>query len=188
MRPTAAHAPSPDKEHHMAHTKRSIDEHLDEWLRDAHAMEEQAGTMLAAMARRLEHYPDLKQRIEQHLGETREQARLIRECIGRRGSDVSALKDLGARSLATLQGFTSMLAADEVVKGAIASYAFENFEIATYRTLITAARTAGDADTLTVCERILPQEVAMANWLEQHLPQVVNAFLTRNPENEAASR
>ncbi|QJP69757.1 ferritin-like domain-containing protein [Burkholderia glumae] len=172
----------------MAHPKRSIDGHLDEWLRDAHAMEEQASTMLAAMARRLGPYPDLKQRIEQHLGETREQLRLIRECIGRRGSEVSALKDLGARGLAALQGFAGMLAADEVVKGVIACHAFENFEIATYRALITAARMVGDVETITVCERILPQEVAMANWLEQHLPQVVSAFLARNPERAAASR
>ncbi|MBN3723920.1 ferritin-like domain-containing protein [Burkholderia sp. Ac-20379] len=170
----------------MTHTKRSVDEHLDEWLRDAHAMEEQAGTMLAAMARRLERYPALKARIEQHLRETQEHARMIRECVGRRGSDVSALRDFGARSLAALQAFTAMFSSDEPVKNAISCFAFENFQVAAYRTLIATARSAGDAATLTVCERILPEEIAMAHWLEQHLPEIVNAYLARAGEGAPA--
>mgnify|MGYP002716823196 CR=1 FL=1 len=38
-------------------------EHLLDWLRDAHAMEQQAEKMLKAQAERLEHYPELKARI-----------------------------------------------------------------------------------------------------------------------------
>jgi ferritin-like metal-binding protein YciE len=37
---------------------------IEQWLRDAHAMEEQAETMLTAQASRLENYPDLRRRIE----------------------------------------------------------------------------------------------------------------------------
>lgn len=69
----------------MASEANVVDERLMEWLRDAHAMEEQAETMLSSMAGRIEHYPDIKRRIEQHIEETREQARLIRSCIERRG-------------------------------------------------------------------------------------------------------
>lgn len=68
----------------MTASESSTDKHLDNWLRDAHAMEQQAETMLSAMAKRLEHYPDLRQRIEQHIAQTREQSRLIGECLGRR--------------------------------------------------------------------------------------------------------
>ncbi len=170
----------------MAHTKRSVDEHLDEWLRDAHAMEEQACTMLTAMARRLDRYPELRARIEQHLRETQEHARLIRECVGRRGSDVSAIKDFGARSLAALQAFTAMFSSDEPIKNTISCFAFENFQVAAYRTLIATARTAGDTATLTVCERILPEEIAMAQWLEQHLSEIVNAYLAGTDEGTPA--
>jgi len=45
-------------------------EHLLDWLRDAHAMEQQAEQMLRAQSGRLEHYPELKTRIDQHLEET----------------------------------------------------------------------------------------------------------------------
>ena len=38
-------------------------ENLLDWLRDAHAMEQQAESMLKGQAERLEHYPELKGRI-----------------------------------------------------------------------------------------------------------------------------
>ena len=39
-------------------------ERLIEWLRDAHAMEAQAESMLSKQASRIQHYPELKARIE----------------------------------------------------------------------------------------------------------------------------
>ena len=42
-------------------------ENLLDWLRDAHAMEQQAEQMLKAQSKRLEHYPQLKARIDQHI-------------------------------------------------------------------------------------------------------------------------
>src|SRR3546814_6934624 len=58
-------------------------ERLIEWLRDAHAMEAQAETMLNKQASRIEHYPELKARIEQHITETQNQAKLIEGCLQR---------------------------------------------------------------------------------------------------------
>ncbi len=43
-------------------------ENVMDWLRDAHAMEVQAEQMLTSTAKRLENYPELKARIEQHIG------------------------------------------------------------------------------------------------------------------------
>ena len=40
-------------------------EHYHDWLRDAHAMEKQAESMLESMASRIDNYPDLRARIEQ---------------------------------------------------------------------------------------------------------------------------
>ena len=45
-------------------------EHYHDWLRDAHAMEKQAESMLESMASRIDNYPELRARIEQHLNET----------------------------------------------------------------------------------------------------------------------
>ena len=51
------------------------------WLRDAHAMEEQALTMLTAQANRIQSYPELKARIERHVLETQEHLRLLQELL-----------------------------------------------------------------------------------------------------------
>jgi len=154
-----------------------VESHYMDWLRDAHAMEMQAETMLTAMAGRIENYPDLKQRIEAHITETQDQARLIAECIQRRGGDTSTLKDLTGKAMAGMQGLGGMFASDEIIKGGMVSYAFEHFEIAAYTNLLEAARMVGDRETMAVCERILPQEQAMADYLQHNMGAVARRYL-----------
>src|SRR3546814_2863401 len=111
---------------------KAAEENLMEWLRDAHAMDQQAEQMLTAQAKRIEHYGALKARIEQHIGETRRQAERIEACIKRRGGSTSTLKDLGGRAMALPQGMSGMFTSDEIVKGSMASYTFEPMGIASY--------------------------------------------------------
>ncbi|WP_312727383.1 DUF892 family protein, partial [Stutzerimonas kunmingensis] len=100
-------------------------ERLIEWLRDAHAMEAQAETMLTKQASRIEHYPELKARIEQHIDETQNQARLIESCLQRYDKSYSGLKDLGGKMMAMGQAMGGMMVNDEIVKGAQMGYVFE---------------------------------------------------------------
>jgi len=162
-------------------------ERLIEWLRDAHAMEAQAETMLNKQASRIENYPDLKARIEQHIVETQNQAKLIEGCLRRYDKSYSGFKDMGGKMMAMGQALGGMMVSDEIVKGAQMGYVFENLEIASYTILIAAAQAVGDTETQQVCERILEEEVAMAEWLRQHLPQLTQAYLTRaaTPDVEA---
>jgi ferritin-like metal-binding protein YciE len=155
-------------------------EHLNDWLRDAHAMEQQAEQMLNAQAERLEHYPVLRARIVQHIEETQWQQSMLDKCLARRGTSSSTIKDLGGKLMAFGQAMGGMFASDEVVKGAMAGYVFENLEIASYTALIAAAREAGDTETESACEQILLQEKAMAAWLLEHLPETTQAFLVRS--------
>src|SRR5690606_20602736 len=111
-------------------------ERLIEWLRDAHAMEAQAETMLKKQASRIEHYPKLKARIEQHIVETQNQSKLIEECLQRHDKSYSGLKDLGGKMMAMGQAMGGMMVSDEIVKGAQMGYVFENLEIASYKILI----------------------------------------------------
>jgi ferritin-like metal-binding protein YciE len=162
-------------EKHMA----TMEERLMEWLRDAHAMEQQADTMLTSMAQRIENYPDVRAKIEQHIAETREQAKMLEQCIRRRGGDTSTVKDLAAKFVAMGQGLSGMFVGDEIVKGAMASYTFEHMEIASYKCLIATAEAVGDAETAAVCQRILRQEQDMAEWLSENLAPVTVKYLHR---------
>jgi ferritin-like metal-binding protein YciE len=163
-------------------------ETLIQWLRDAHAMEEQAETMLNAQAARLENYPDLKAQIEEHIRETQGHAQLVEGCIERLGSDTSSLKDTAGKFTAAMQGLSGMFAGDEVVKGAIASYTFEYFEIGAYTALIAAAKEAGDPQTAETCSAILEEEQSMADWLEEQLPQITKKYLSLEEAGAQAKR
>lgn len=154
-------------------------ENLLDWLRDAHAMEEQAEQMLTRLADRIENYPELKSRIERHIEETRRQAGVVRQCIKRCGGDTSTLKDFAGKLMAFGQGMSGLFVSDEVVKGVLASYTFEHMEIASYRILIAAAQECGDRQTATDCELILKEEIAMAEWLEQNMQTITQRFLQR---------
>jgi ferritin-like metal-binding protein YciE len=165
----------------------SAEERLMEWLRDAHAAEEQAETMLSGMARRIENYPDLKARIEQHIGETQREAELVRGCIERRGGSTSTIKDASAKMVGLGQAMSGMFVGDEVMKGSIACSAFEAMEIASYRILIGTARQVGDEETARTCEQILQEEEAMASWLQQNLPTLTQQYLTREQTSGARS-
>lgn len=157
----------------------TADEHLNDWLRDAHAMEQQSEKTLQGQADRLEHYPELRARIVEHLEETRGQQRMIDECLSRRGVSNSVMKDVGGKLTAFGQGLTGVVSSDEVVKGAMSGYVLENVEIASYTSLIAAADAVGDTATRSVCEQILEQEKAMAVWMLKHIPDVTKAFLAR---------
>lgn len=158
----------------------SAAETLNQWLRDAHAAEEQAETMLSSMARRVEDYPEVKAGVERHLAETQRQAEQVRSCIERRGASTSAIKDTTGKIVALGQSLAGVFASDEIVKAALAAYAFEHMEVASYTILIAAAEAEGDVETASVCRVILEEEQAMADWLRQQLPSVTEAYLRRS--------
>ncbi|MER8828687.1 ferritin-like domain-containing protein [Mesorhizobium sp. M0938] len=154
-------------------------EWLVQWLRDAHAMEEQAETMLNGQLSRLESYPELSKRIRQHVDETKGQAARLRTCLEGLDEDTSTLKDAGGKLMAAAQSLSGVFAGDEVMKGSLASYTFEHMEIASYRILIAAAESLGETEVARACEQNLREEEAMAEWLKNNLPATTKQFLAR---------
>lgn len=154
-------------------------EQLVDWLRDAHAAEEQSEKMLTKFAGRIENYPELKSQIQRHIEETRGQARRLKQCLDRYGDTTSTLKDAFGRMMAFAQGMSGAFVDDEIIKGSMAAYTFEHMEIASYRILIAAAESLGDTETRNICEQILEEEIAMATWLEEHLPEITQKYMLR---------
>lgn len=164
-------------------------EWLIQWLRDAHAMEEQAETMLSGLLSRLDNYPELSDRLQLHLDETKVQASRLKTCLDLIGADTSTLKDAGGKLMATAQTISGVFAGDEVMKGSLASYTFEHMEIASYTILIAAAEAAGESDVARICEQNRQEEVAMATWLKNNLESTTTKFLSRaETESDNAKR
>lgn len=155
-------------------------EHYHDWLRDAHAMEKQAESMLESMASRIDNYPDVRARIEQHLTETKQQINVLEEILDRNDISRSMLKDSMSKMMAFGQSVGGIMTSDEIVKGSISGYVFEQFEIACYTSLLAAARKAGDTASIPAIESILAEEQRMADWLIQHIPDTTEQFLLRS--------
>lgn len=154
--------------------------HLIDWLRDAHAMEQQSERMLQGQVKRLERYPKLAQGLEQHLEQTRGQQRLLEEYLARLDASPSLVKDFAGRFSATAQTLAAMASADETIKGAMACYVFEQMEVAAYTSLSAAAHQASDIQCQHLCDRLLLEERAMADWLRGNLGQLTQGFLARD--------
>ena len=158
----------------MANSSR---ENLLSWLRDAHAME--VGTLdnLRRLVGRMESYPQFKTRLEQHIRETEGQEQRLKLLLEGMGGSTSTVKETVTRLAGNVQALVGALFSDEMVKNAIAAYAFEHFEIGNYRALIAAAEQAGEARAVPVLQENLREEEAMARWLEEQLPELTRRYL-----------
>jgi ferritin-like metal-binding protein YciE len=158
-------------------TNRDPRETLLGWLNDAYAMEKGLVQVLENHANDVKDRPEMYRRIAQHLEETKMHAERVRDCVQRLGGDVSTMKTAMGAVSGFFQGRSTGASPDELVKNALADYASEHLEIASYRALIVAARALGEQQIAQVCEGILRDEEEMARWLEQNLPTVVQEYL-----------
>jgi ferritin-like metal-binding protein YciE len=149
------------------------------WLRDAYAMEGQAIELLERQIERLDHYPEVRAKLQEHLTETRGQQAALEQAFNLLETDPSALKTSVMKVAANLQGMLHAFASDEVMKHALGSYAFEQFEAACYQALVTAAENAGEHEVASTCSTILREEQVMAAWLWDNLSTLTQQYLER---------
>ncbi len=149
------------------------------WLKDAHSMEKALIPTLENHANDAADMPQIQAGLLQHLEETRRHVDLVHQCIVSMGGDTSVVKDLVGNITGAVQSVASAPFADEPVKNFLSDYAAENFEVASYTSLIAAAQALGETQVATICEQILREDQAMAQWLQQHIPTVTTAFLSR---------
>lgn len=165
-----------------------LNHRVDQWLRDAHAMEAQAEEMLRDQLFRIESYPEIKEHMQEALAGTRRQRERLAECLKRRGAESSGLKDMAARAVAMLQTIGTAFAGDEIVKGVLACYAFTQGARACYLALETACRAVGDEAAAGVCADILREKEEFADRLWAELPQTVRLHLTRHGASLAEAK
>lgn len=149
------------------------------WLRDAHAMEEQAEKLFSDQAERMKDYPELQQKLHNEVTYSKEHQLALSIRIQQLGSAKSFIKDVGAKLIAELQTITGMAMDDEPVKGILALYTFSQMAIGSYKVLIAASLKMNDDETLKICKSILSQSEARAAWIEDELASVTGAFLSK---------
>jgi ferritin-like metal-binding protein YciE len=156
-------------------------------LRDAHAVEHQALALMDRQINHLANYPEVEQRLRSHRVETEQQIKRLDEILDGLGESASSLKDTTLSITGNLAALAHTLAPDEILKNSFANFAFENFEIASYKALITIAEAGSFANAIPMLNATLGEEVAMAQFCDEILPAVTRKFLQLRAAGETAS-
>lgn len=156
-------------------------------LKDAHAAVKEGETMVKAQLQRLEQYPKLKEKLESHLKEKKEQLQRLEKLLDRAGQKPSAIKDAGMKLMAGMGSLGNAAAADEVVKNSLATLGLAKFEAASFETLILFGQAAGETEALRPLQQCLSEERAMAAFIEENLRPTGMRFLQLKSEGVQAS-
>lgn len=154
-------------------------------LRNAHAMETQARELMERQIERTGDYPDVQARLRNHLEETKGQLLRLEQCLEACGETTSTLKDTAQSMMGNLMAMSHTLAGDEILKNTFANNAFENFEIAAYKSLLALCGPAGQEGARPLLEASLNEEQKMADWVDHNVGKVTLDYLGK--EQRAAA-
>jgi ferritin-like metal-binding protein YciE len=146
-------------------------------LRNAHAMEVQARELMERQSERLTDYPDVQAKVKEHLVETNQQLKRLEQCLEACGETSSTLKDTAQSVMANTMAMAHAMAGDEILKNTFANNAFEHFEIAAYKSLLTLCSSAGQDQARTLLEQNLKEEERMAAWIDANVGKVTQDYL-----------
>lgn len=157
-------------------------------LKNAHAMENQALSIMKPQVKRIENYPDMRAQLERHIGETEGQIKRLETIFEDLQERHSGFKDTVLSVGGSMAALSHAMAGDEVLKDAFANHAFENYEIAAYRSLIHLSEMAQLANITPLLDQNLAEEEAMAQWIKDHIGAVTERFVTLSSAGEQAKR
>jgi ferritin-like metal-binding protein YciE len=153
-----------------------IQEQLTKYLADAHSIEVQALAQLRT-APDLAGDHELAANFREHLRETEEHERLVREALETRGAKPSRPKDvimaIGGKGFLLF----ARLQPDTPGKLHAHAYSYEALELASYELLARAADRAGDTGVVEIAQRIRDEERRMMERLEAGFDRAVEASL-----------
>ncbi|MCC2979606.1 MULTISPECIES: ferritin-like domain-containing protein [unclassified Sphingomonas] len=155
-------------------------------LKNAHAVEKQALSIMTPQVSRIENYPEVADRLRLHIDETNGQIARIDELLADFDSSGSALKDLGLSMSGGMAALAHSVAGDEIIKNSFANYAFEHFEIAAYKSLLVMAEDGGFSKALPLLKQSLGEEESMARWIDENLPVVTRRYASLYAEGGSA--
>ncbi len=157
-------------------------------LQNAHALEKEALQLMQRQVERFEHYPEMSDLLRNHIRETEGQVRRLDEMLHTFGEDRSLLKDMATQFMANMAAAGHMPMADEVLKNTFANHAFENFEIASYKSLIAMAEAAGHQRFVPALQETLREEEKTAQLIYDMIEPITLKYLSREAQGLKADR
>lgn len=162
----------------MSTNKEMKNHNICDWLRDAHAMEEQAEKLFSGQAERLKDYPELSAKLKDEVTFVEANKLLLFGALKLHGSDTSTIKDTLGKIVGFEQNMVGTMVSDEPVKGILALHTFTQMAIGSYKILVAAADAVGETEIKKTCTTILESAERRAAWIEKELDAVTRTFLT----------
>ena len=97
------------------------------------------------------------------------------------------MKEAALSLSGTMAAIAHVPAGDEILKNSFANYAFEHFEIAAYKSLLTLAEDGGFSSATTLLSQSLGEEERMAAWIDDALPTITRRYATLYAEGGASA-
>ena len=157
-------------------------------LQNAHALEKEALQLMQRQVERFENYPEMSNLLRTHIAETEGQVRRLDDMLHTFGEDRSLLKDMATQFMANMAAAGHMPMADEVLKNTFANHAFENFEIASYKSLIAMAEAAGHQRFVPALQETLREEEKTAQAIFDMIEPITQKYLMREAQGLKADR
>ncbi|HEX8446074.1 MAG TPA: ferritin-like domain-containing protein [Sphingomonas sp.] len=156
-------------------------------LKNVHGVEHQALALIDRQLGHLANYPEVSDRLRSHRIETEQQIVRVEEILDGFGESRSVLKDIALTLSGDLAALAHVFAPDEILKNSFANFAFENFEAASYKSLVTLAEAGGFSTALPLLQTSLTEEQAMAAWVDQHNAALTLKYVERRAAGQTAS-
>src|ERR1051326_3883703 len=141
-------------------------------LRNAHAMEPQSLELMKWQAVRLGDYPEIEQQLRAHMAETEQQLQRLERSLESLDERPSILKDTALSLLGNLTATSNAMGEDEILKNMFSNYAFEHYEIAVYKSLVSMTQELGLDDVKSLLISSRGEEQRMAGWIDRHIESV----------------
>jgi len=157
-------------------------------LINIHAVEKQAMQLMQRQIDRVEQYPEVAARLRRHLDETNLQHERLDKLLRQFDATPSTLKDFMMQASGNLGAMMHAAADDEILKNTFANAAFENFEAASYESLIAMAEAGGYQDALAPLRQSLQEERDMAQWVHDNVAAITHRYLELKSMGQKADR
>lgn len=156
-------------------------------LRNAHAVEHQALGLLDRQIDHVANYPEVGDMLRRHRAETEAQIQRLDQILESFGDSASVVKDTALGFMGNMAALAHVFTPDEILKNSFANHAFENFEAAAYRSLLTLTEMGGFRDAEGLLQQSLDEEVRMAKWVWESLPDITRKYVGLRAAGETAS-
>jgi len=167
----------------------SIDEQLNLYLMDAHAIERQALEQVTR-ARKVAGDPELAAAFAEHVRETERHRTYVEDRLMVRGFDAKGApdKEVSARITGVAMALFARLQPDTPGKLVVHAFSYEHMELAAYELLELLAERAGDRATAETARTIAREEATMADRLAAAFDRAVEASLRALDPDDVGSR